>query len=141
MVARLGRYEILSELGRGAMGTVFRARDPKIDRVVAIKTIAVAGSKSEEAEQYRQRFFREAQAAGKLSAAGIVTIHDVDEDEATQTPFIVMEYVAGKTLDQLVAASPSGRLPLETALDLIQQIAEALDYAHAQGIVHRDIKP
>lgn len=123
------------------MGTVFRARDPKIDRVVAIKTIAVAGSKSDDAEQYRQRFFREAQAAGKLSAPGIVIIHDVAEDEATQTPFIVMEYVAGKTLDQFVAASPTGRLPFETALDLIQQIAEALDYAHVQGIVHRDIKP
>jgi len=141
MVRRLGRYEILSELGRGAMGTVFQARDPRIDRVVAIKTITVAGSESEEAEQYRQRFFREAQAAGKLSAPGIVTIHDVAEDEETQTPFIVMEYVAGNTLDQFVAGFPRSQPSLETTLDLIQQIAEALDYAHAQGIVHRDIKP
>ena len=138
---QLGRYEIVAELGRGAMGAVFRARDPKIDRTVAIKTIAVPGASSQDAEHFRQRFFREAQAAGRLSHPGIVTIFDVGEDEATSTPFIVMECVEGKPLDQLAAAAPAGKLPRETALDLLQHIAEALDYAHSQSIVHRDIKP
>ncbi|MCU1220694.1 MAG: hypothetical protein JWN42_1891 [Candidatus Angelobacter sp.] len=137
----LGRYEIAAELGRGAMGVVFRARDPKIDRTVAIKTIAVPTSSTHDAEHYRQRFFREAQAAGRLSHPGIVTIYDVGEDEAARTPFIVMECVEGDSLDRLVATTPTGTLPHASALKLVRQIAEALDYAHRQGIVHRDIKP
>src|SRR5690348_13528373 len=137
---QLGRYEILSELGRGAMGAVFRARDPRIDRVVAIKTIAVTSGDAS-MEEYKQRFFREAQAAGRLSHPGIVTIFDVDEDRASRTPFIVMEYVDSRPLDEFVNTSPGCRLPLEAAVDLIQQIGAALDYAHAGGIVHRDIKP
>jgi serine/threonine-protein kinase len=138
---QLGRYEILAELGRGAMGAVFRARDPKIDRTVAIKIIAVPEAEGARAEQYRQRFFREAQAAGRLSHPGIVTIYDVDEDPATQTPFIVMEYADGMTLQDFVLRSPGSKLPLTIALHLIEQIASALDYAHQAGIVHRDIKP
>jgi len=141
MAPQLGRYEILAEIGRGSMGAVFQARDPRIDRVVAIKTIAVPGAGAEALEQYRQRFFREAQAAGGLSHPGIVTVYDVDEDTPTQTPFIVMEYVAGHSLDRLAAGFPEGRLPAETALDILQQVAEALDYAHGHGIVHRDVKP
>jgi hypothetical protein len=138
---QLGRYEIVAELGRGNMGAVFRARDPKIDRTVAIKTIAVPVSSKHDAEHYRQRFFREAQAAGRLSHPGIVTIYDVGEDETTHTPFIVMECVDGNSLDRLVASTPTGTLPRDIALKLVRQIAEALDYAHRQGIVHRDIKP
>ncbi|HEX7287890.1 MAG TPA: serine/threonine-protein kinase [Candidatus Angelobacter sp.] len=147
---QLGRYEILAELGRGAMGRVFRARDPRIDRTVAIKTISVPGAGAAELQEYRQRFFREAQAAGRLSHPGIVTIFDADEDASGATPFIVMEFVDGRPLDdyaqnaefvEAVAPAPVGRLPLETAIDLVQQIAAALDYAHASGIVHRDIKP
>ncbi|HEY2171111.1 MAG TPA: serine/threonine-protein kinase [Candidatus Angelobacter sp.] len=138
---QLGRYEIVAELGRGAMGAVFRARDPKIDRTVAIKTIAVPASSRHDAEHYRQRFFREAQAAGRLSHPGIVTIYDVGEDEASHTPFIVMECVEGDSLDRVVAATSTAKLPHEIALKLLRQIAEALDYAHRQGIVHRDIKP
>jgi serine/threonine protein kinase len=138
---QLGRYEIVAEIGRGAMGAVFRARDPKIDRTVAIKTIAVPASSRHDAEHYRQRFFREAQAAGRLSHPGIVTIYDVGEDEAAHTPFIVMECVEGDSLDRVVAAAPAGKLSREIALRLLRQIAEALDYAHRQGIVHRDIKP
>ncbi|HZI58264.1 MAG TPA: serine/threonine-protein kinase [Verrucomicrobiae bacterium] len=138
---QLGRYEIVAELGRGAMGAVFRARDPRIDRTVAIKTIAVPAASAIEAEQYRQRFFREAQAAGRLLHPGIVTIFDVGEDEAAHTPFIVMECVDGQSLDRLAAAAPSCMLPRAMALELVQHIAEALDYAHCQGIVHRDIKP
>jgi serine/threonine-protein kinase len=138
---QLGRYEILAELGRGAMGAVFRARDPRIDRTVAIKTIAVPAGDAQSAEDYRQRFFREAQAAGRLSHPGIVTIYDVGEEEASQSPFIVMEYVDGRELNELVADGIGGVLSLDSALDLVRQIAIALDYAHAQGIVHRDIKP
>lgn len=138
---QLGRYEIVAELGRGAMGAVFRARDPKIDRTVAVKTIAVPAGAAKDIEHYRQRFFREAQAAGRLSHPGIVTIYDVGEDEAAHTPFIVMECVDGESLDRLMAASPSGALPRASTLELVQHIAEALDYAHGQGIVHRDIKP
>jgi hypothetical protein len=141
MAPQLGRYEILAEIGRGSMGAVFQARDPRIDRVVAIKTIAVPGATADALEQYRQRFFREAQAAGGLSHPGIVTVYDVDEDASTQTPFIVMEYVAGHSLDRLAAGFPEGRLPAETALDILRQLAEALGYAHEHGIVHRDVKP
>ena len=141
IVHQLGRYEIVAELGRGAMGAVFRARDPKIDRTVAIKTIAVPVSSKHDAEHYRQRFFREAQAAGRLSHPGIVTIYDVGEDEATHTPFIVMECVQGDSLDRVVAATPAASLTRDITLRLLRQIAEALDYAHRQGIVHRDIKP
>jgi serine/threonine protein kinase len=138
---QLGRYEIVSELGRGAMGAVFRARDPKIDRTVAIKTISVSAVAAKDIEHYRQRFFREAQAAGRMSHPGIVTIYDVGEDETTHTPFIVMECVEGNSLDRLVATASTGKLPRDIALKLLRQIAEALDYAHKQGIVHRDIKP
>ena len=135
---RLGRYEILDELGHGAMGTVYRARDPKLDRVVALKTITVVSLSPADEEEYRQRFFREAQAAGKLSHSGIVTIYDVGEEESTQTPFIVMEFIEGQTLEELARGE---RLPTEVALGLVKQVAEALDSAHSQEIVHRDIKP
>ncbi len=134
----LGRYQIQQELGRGAMGTVYRAYDPKIDRVVALKTIALTGIDAAGEADFRRRFVREAQAAGKLSHGGIVTIYDVGEDEATRTPFIVMEYIEGTTLEELGRGE---RLPLERALEMVEQVAEALDYAHERGIVHRDIKP
>jgi serine/threonine-protein kinase len=138
---RLGRYQIVAELGRGAMGMVYEAYDPRIDRVVAIKIITISGDSPSESEAFRTRFIREARASGRLSHPGIVTIYDVDEDPVSHTPYIVMEYVAGKRLDTFAEELPSQRIPLETSLALAQQIAEALDYAHAQGIVHRDIKP
>src|SRR5438067_1612557 len=133
----LGRYEIAAELGRGAMGTVYQARDPRINRTVAIKTIHVRGASAEEEKEFLDRFFREAQAAGKLAHPGIVTVYDAGEDEASKTPYIVMEYIAGATLEAMSQKS----IALPMALDLTRQLAEALHYAHAQGIVHRDIKP
>jgi len=137
-VEQLGRYKIQQVLGRGAMGTVYRAHDPKIDRVVAIKTISIQGVAADEENEYRQRFVSEARAAGKLSHPGVVTIYDVGEQEGTQTPYIVMEYIEGRTLETLIS-SPAR--PVSVTLDLVKQVAEALDYAHSQGIVHRDIKP
>jgi len=134
----LGRYEILEELGRGAMGRVYRARDPQIDRVVALKTVTLADIDPALEDDFRQRFFREAKAAGRLSHSGIVTIFDAGEDPESKTPFIVMEYIEGTTLELL---GQEKRLPRQQALGLIQQVAEALDYAHRQGIIHRDIKP
>ena len=136
---RFGRYEIVAELGRGAVGVVYQARDPQIDRMVALKTILLPGLDPKEEEEYRQRFLVEAQAAGRLQHPGIVTIFDVGEDPEKHDPYIVLEYVAGQSLNQLLLREK--KLPLRTALQLAEEIADALDYAHTQGVVHRDIKP
>jgi serine/threonine protein kinase len=137
---RFGRYEILTELGRGAMGIVYQARDPKINRVVAVKTISMAGQPPEEEREFRERFFREAEAAGRLSHPGIVTVFDMGEEPETRAPYIVMEFVAGQSLDKLLSRDDH-KLPLEAALQLTLELAEALDCAHGQGVVHRDLKP
>ncbi len=137
---RFGRYEILTELGRGAMGVVYKARDPKINRVVAVKTISLAGQPLEEEREYRERFFREAEAAGRLSHPGIVTIFDVGEEPETRAPYLVMEFVGGPSLDKLLSRD-GNKLAIESALQLTLELAEALDCAHAQGVVHRDLKP
>lgn len=136
----VGRYEIVNELGRGAMGVVYKARDPKIDRLVAIKTISIFAHSPEEDREFRERLVTEAKAAGRLSHPGIVTVYDVGENPDTLNPYIVMEYIAGDSLEQQVAESAE-RFPLSTTLALVEHVAEALDYAHSQGIVHRDIKP
>ncbi|MGA2354329.1 MAG: serine/threonine-protein kinase [Terriglobales bacterium] len=137
---RFGRYEILAELGRGAMGVVYKARDPKINRVVAVKTISLAGQPAEDELEYRERFIREAEAAGRLSHPGIVTIFDVGEEPETRSPYIVMEFVGGQSLDNLLSQQDH-KLPVESALQLTLELAEALDCAHGQGVVHRDLKP
>jgi serine/threonine-protein kinase len=137
---RFGRYEVLSELGRGAMGVVYKARDPKINRTVAIKTISMAGQPAEDEREYRERFYREAEAAGRISHPGIVTIFDVGEETETREPYIVMEYVRGRSLDKLLTEE-ARKLRLGTALQLARELAEALDCAHSQGVVHRDLKP
>lgn len=135
---RIGRYEILRELGRGAMGVVYHARDPKIDREVAIKTIKLADQADDsEIAALRERLFREAQAAGKLSHPGIVTIYDVDEEDGIA--YIAMEFVEGRTLDSVVRQGRCDDLPF--AADVLKQTASALDYAHKKGIIHRDVKP
>ena len=135
-----GRYEVIAEVGRGAMGVVYKARDPKIDRFVAVKTIALSGQSPEDEREYRARFFHEAQAAGRLLHPGIATIFDTGEDPESHVAFIVMEFVAGQSLDRLLAGKTK-KLPLDTALRLSEELAEALDHAHGQGVVHRDMKP
>jgi tRNA A-37 threonylcarbamoyl transferase component Bud32 len=132
---RFGRYEILEELGRGAMGVVYRALDPAINRIVAIKTVSFAAHPPLAQSEYRERFLREAEAAGRLSHPGILTIFDVAEDPETHTPYIVLEYVSGKSLEEL------GQLDSKIAVTLVREIAEALECAHSEGVVHRDLKP
>jgi serine/threonine-protein kinase len=136
---RFGRYEIVAELGRGAMGVVYKARDPQIDRLVALKTISLWGQEPEEEKEFRLRFANEAQAAGRLHHPGIVSVFDVGEDPENQDPYIVLEYVSGESLQRILAREK--KLPLAKALKLAEEVAEALDYAHGQGVVHRDIKP
>jgi serine/threonine-protein kinase len=136
---RFGRYEIVAELGRGAMGVVYKARDPQIERLVAVKTVSMWGQDREEETEFRMRFMNEAQAAGRLHHAAIVSIFDVGENPENRDPYIVLEYVAGESLNRVLAREK--KLPLPKALQLAEEIAEALDYAHAQGVVHRDIKP
>lgn len=137
---RIGRYEILGEVGRGGMGVVFKAHDPQIARTVAIKIIPTTSLSSEELPKYKQRFFREAQAAGQLSHPNIITIYDVAEDESGQ-PYLVMEFVEAATLYRLMESTAGERLSLDQCLDIVIQVAEALDYAHQRGVIHRDIKP
>lgn len=136
---RFGRYEIVGELGRGAMGVVYKARDPQIERMVAIKTVSLWGQEKEEEEEFRLRFTNEAQAAGRLHHPGIVSVFDVGTSPENNDPFIVLEYVSGEALNKILAREK--KLPLGQALKLAEEIAEALDYAHGQGVIHRDIKP
>ena len=137
--SKLGRYQILSELGRGAMGVVYKAHDPVIERDVAVKAIQLAFQVSAEEKQvYLNRFYREAKAAGKLNHPNIVTIYDVDEDKETGTPFIVMEFLEGTTLQEII--NDGMLLPVRNVREIIMQIADALQYAHRQGVVHRDVK-
>ena len=133
-----GRYELLSELGRGTSGVVYKARDPKLDRLVAMKILRPElASLEESGVELRQRFHQEAVAAGRLTHPAIVAVHDVGEAE--NRPFMVMEYIEGGTLaDLLVGGRP---LPLNEAVAIIVQVLGALDYAHRHGVVHRDIKP
>ncbi len=134
----IGRYQILSELGRGAMGVVYRALDPAINRPVAIKTIRLAEfTDSAERERLRDRLFREAQSAGILSHPNIVTVYDVGEQG--EVTYIAMEFVNGPSLEKVLLA-PDPPEP-QKVVSILQQTAAALDFAHKKGIVHRDIKP
>lgn len=136
-LARAGRYEIVSELGRGAMGVVYEARDPVIGRTVAIKTMLTEGLAPSDYEAYRTRFQREAQSAGVLAHPNIVTIYDFGEDQGLL--YLAMEFLKGKSLDRV--AQEQNYLPLEKILLIYEQVSDALDFAHSKGVIHRDIKP
>ena len=137
--AVIGRYEIERELGRGTMGVVYRARDPRYGRAVAVKTISpdVALS-SVQRVAFENRFFAEGRIAAGLSHPGIVKVHEIGCDLASRTLFLALEYVQGRTLQELMESGP---LPWRDALTITARMADALDHAHARGVVHRDIKP
>lgn len=136
--ATLGRYRIERQIGRGAMGAVYAGLDPQIGRRVAIKTMALSREfEGSELTEARARFFREAETAGRLQHPDIVTIFDAGEDQ--DLAFIAMEFVKGR--DLLRHTLPGRLLPMPTVLDTVARVAQALAYAHSQGVVHRDIKP
>ena len=134
----VGRYEILEELGQGAMGVVYKGKDPKINRLVAIKTIRFSDDFDEQqAKEVKERFFKEAELAGKLSHPSIISIHDVGEDY--DLTYMAMELLEGEDLEHY--CEKNSLLPLRKVLDIIAETADALDYAYTQGVIHRDIKP
>ncbi|HEY9380038.1 MAG TPA: serine/threonine-protein kinase, partial [Burkholderiales bacterium] len=133
---KLGRYELLAEIGRGAMGVVYKARDPIIDRVLAIKTVDFRGLGAVQTG-VQARFFQEAQSAGRLSHPNIVTIFDAGEAEGCA--YIAMELLEGPSLREVL--DQSAPLSVTRALEIAGQIARGLAYAHEHGVVHRDVKP
>jgi serine/threonine protein kinase len=136
--AKLGRYVIERELGRGAMATVYQGRDPNINRVVAVKAIPLAKEfGDEDLAEARKRFFREAESAGRLNHPGIVTVYDAGEDQ--DLAFIAMEFVKGQPLSDFTQGSQL--LPASKVVEIIARVGDALAHAHRQGVVHRDIKP
>ena len=130
----LGKYEIISEIGRGAMGAVYKARDPLIDRLVALKTITGGPSAQ---SNLLDRFYQEARSAGALQHPNIVTIYELGHEK--NTPFIAMEYLEGESLDRIIEQHPV--LPLSVKLGYIVRVCDALAYAHQHNVVHRDVKP
>lgn len=136
MISHLGRYEIIGELGQGAMGIVYKAKDPLIDRILAIKTISLNLAMDEKAE-YEARFYQEAKAAGRLSHPNIVTVFDVGK--SGDVAYIAMEFLQGRELRDIL--NEGQRLPVSQVLDIVMQVALGLAYAHEHGIVHRDVKP
>jgi serine/threonine-protein kinase len=134
----VGRYKIIGQIGKGSMGLVYKAQDPKINRLVAIKTIRFSDEFEEDViKEIKERFFMEAEIAGKLSHPAIVTIHDVGDDG--DLTYMAMEYLEGEDLDKYIKRD--NLLPIRTAVNVVAQIAEALDFAHNEGVIHRDIKP
>ena len=133
-VKKIGKYKILEEIGRGGFAVVYKARDPDLDRVVALKVLAPHLTWD---PTFAQRFRREAQATARLRHPHIVTIYEVGE--ADDQLYIAMEYLPGRTLAQALDAETA--IPLEPRLSILEQVADALDYAHGQGVIHRDVKP
>jgi len=134
----IGRYQLIRELGRGEMGIVYLGKDPKINRLVAIKTIRFGDAVDDaEVKPIKDRFFKEAEAAGRLSHPNIVTVHDVGEDH--DLSYIAMEFIEGK--DLAMFCKGDSLMPIKVALKIVGTVVQALDYAHTQGVVHRDIKP
>jgi serine/threonine-protein kinase len=136
--SKVGRYEVLGELGKGSMGLVYKAKDPKINRLVAIKTIRFSDEFDEDViDEIKERFFREAEIAGQLSHPSIVTIHDVGYDK--DLTYMAMEYLEGEDLEKYIIKT--NLLPLRRVLDIISKSADALGFAHKSDVIHRDIKP
>jgi len=134
----LGRYQVEKELGKGAMGVVYLGKDPKIGRVVAIKTMALSQEfEGDELVEVKERFFREAETAGRLTHPNIVTIYDAGEEH--DLAYIAMEFLKGR--DLVPFTKPDALLPVTQVLSIIARVSEALGYAHQQNVVHRDIKP
>jgi serine/threonine-protein kinase len=134
----LGRYQVEKELGKGAMGVVYLGTDPKIGRVVAIKTLALSQEfAADELAEVKARFFREAETAGRLNHPNIVTIFDAGEEH--DLAYIAMEFLKGQ--DLTAHTKPGNLMSLATILSIVARVADALDYAHRQNVVHRDIKP
>ncbi|MBA3464967.1 MAG: serine/threonine protein kinase [Deltaproteobacteria bacterium] len=135
----IGRYEVIKTIGKGAMGVVYKARDPLLDRVVAVKTImSPQGQGRRVRSAFLERFQREAKAAAKMQHPAIVTIFDVGVDEESGAPFMVLEYLPGESLaDRLDRV----RIPLARCVSIALDLASALSFAHRQRIVHRDVKP
>ena len=130
----IGKFEVLERLGQGGMGTVYRARDPILDRPVALKTISAELAANPE---FLGRFQREARAAARLTHPNIVTVYELGD--VAGVPFIAMELLEG--LDLVEAMSPPGRLPLDEKLRIMVEVCRGLDYAHKRGVIHRDVKP
>ena len=133
----LGRYQVEREIGRGAMGVVYLGHDPKIGRRVAIKTLTYAHYDPSTVEDIKARFYREAEAAGRLNHPNIVTVYDVGEED--DLAYIAMDYAEGESLSRY--SHPDNLLPVATVYQIVAEVADALDYAHRQNVVHRDIKP
>ena len=129
---QLARYEIIEELAHGAMGVVYKAWDPLLDRIVALKTVG-ADLSAEEAETFERRFYREAKSAGRLNHRNIVTIHDVGKVDSVA--YIAMEFLQGRSLRQILDSGVV--LPLDRIVDIAAQVADGLAFAHESGIVHR----
>src|SRR6267142_621438 len=134
--AQLGRYVIQYELGRGAMGVVYKATDSVLERMVAVKTVNMALER-DGAEKYEARFYQEARAAGSLNHPNIVTVYDVGKEG--NVAYMAMEFIEGQELRSLLAEGRA--LPVSQAVSIAAQVAEGLAYAHQHGVVHRDIKP
>jgi serine/threonine-protein kinase len=134
----LGRYQVEKELGKGAMGVVYGGKDPKIGRVVAIKTMALSAEfEADELQDAKERFFREAETSGRLTHPNIVTIYDAGEEH--DLCYIAMEFLKGK--DLVPYTKQPNLLPPDRVLSICERVADALGYAHTMGVVHRDIKP
>ncbi len=136
----IGRYEIVREIGRGAMGIVYEARDTSLLRPVALKTLSLAAAIPDEGRaHFEKRFYQEARAAAGLQHPCIVVVYEIGTDPATGIPYMALEYLRGRTLDRMLAED--GRLPWAEALRLVGRLADALQHAHVQGVIHRDMKP
>src|SRR5208337_84059 len=138
-MTKIGRYVVISELGRGAMGIVYKASDPTIGREVALKVLSLNTSPEGGTNSPQQMFMREVRAAGRLAHPSIVTIHDAFEDPVNQNSCIVMELVPGLTLEKILDSGHP--LTTEQTLSIVRQVAEGLDYAHRNQVIHRDLKP